>query len=464
MIFRRFITFFHVWTRFFFLWIGQITGLRRLYHWMFFRHIRYEKMTMPKIMRRVFEELGPTYIKLGQMVASSPGLFPIRYAEEFKKCLDRVPSFPTDLAYRIIEEGLGKPVGEIFASIDEVPIAAASIAQVHGAVLKSGEDVVIKIQRPRIRERVLADMRIMGFWAKVIERTVPRVELANPVGIIEDFRATLLEEIDFRKEAANMDEFNRFFHEVGETHLAAPKVYWELTSERVLTMERFYGFKADDIEQVKRLGLDSERYLRIGVRGWLMTLLLDGFFHGDIHAGNLMYLPDRDQLGFIDFGIIGRFTQKQRLQVLRYILSFTARDFRSLADLMVEMGAAPPDVDRDSFARDMDAAFAPLLEKNIAEIRYEEVLPSVLRGATKYRVRLPREFILILKQLLYFDRYSKLTAPNLNVFSDLYLVDFLFNPMAARYGINMNELAGFFMAIQQRIAEQQARKNSAQLG
>lgn len=453
LVFRRFLTFFRVWVKYFFLWLAQVTGLRRLHHALLSRGDPYEKLTLPSILRQVFEELGPTYIKLGQMVASSPGLFPRRYADEFKKCLDRVPPFPTEEAYRILEADLGKPPGEVYAAIEDIPIAAASIAQVHGAVLRTGEDVVIKIQRPSIRSRVLADMKIMGFGARVLEKLVRRVELANPVGIIEDFRATILEEIDFRKEAARMEEFNRFFREVGETHLVAPRVYWEHTSERVLTMERFYGFKADDIEQVRRLGIDTERYLRIGIRGWLMTLLLRGFFHGDVHAGNLMYLPDRDQIGLIDFGIVGRFDDTQRMQILRYILSFFARDFRALADLMVEMGAAPTDVDRDAFARDMDAAFAPVLEMSISEIKYEDLIPTVIRGALKYNVRLPREFILILKQLLYFDRYAKLTAPKLNVFTDLYLVDFLFWPNAARYGIDIGAIAGIFQAWQERIAQ-----------
>jgi predicted unusual protein kinase regulating ubiquinone biosynthesis (AarF/ABC1/UbiB family) len=451
-ILRRFLTFARVWTTYFFVWLAEILGLRRLYHLMFFSRLPYERMTAPKIMRRVFEELGPTYIKLGQMIASSPGLFPLRYAEEFKKCLDRVPPIPTADAYRIIEEELGRPPEKIFAHIDEVPLAAASIAQVHAAVLPSGEEVVVKIQRPRIHERVIADMAIMGFFARMIEKTVRRVELANPVGIVEDFRATLLGEIDFRREAANMEEFNRILADAGETQVVAPRVCWELTSERVLTMERFFGLKADDVAEIRRLGLDTERNLRVGLRGWLLTLLLYGFFHGDVHAGNLLYLPERNQVGVIDFGIIGRFDDAQRLQILRYILSFTARDFRGLADLMVEMGAAPPTVDRENFARDMDAAFAPLLEKSIADIRYEEVLPTILRGALRYDVRLPREFILILKQLLYFDRYAKLTAPNLNVFTDLYLVDFLFTPLAARHGIEATQLAGLFLAVQARAA------------
>lgn len=457
LILRRFLTFARVWSKYFFVWLGQLTGLRRLYHWLFFRRLPYEKMTLPKLTRRVFEELGPTYLKLGQMVASSPGLFPKRYAEEFKRCLDRVPPFSTEEAYRIIQEQLGRPPREVFASIEEVPLAAASIAQVHGAVLKTGEEVVVKIQRPRIRERVVADMAIMRAGARVIERTVRRVELANPVGIIDDFRTTLLQEIDFRQEAANMEAFNRFLAEVEETRLVAPRVYWDYTRERVLTMERFYGIKADDVESVRRLGLDSEKYLRIGMRGWLMSLLLYGFFHGDVHAGNLMYLPEREQVGLIDFGIIGRFSDVQRLQIMRFILTFTARDFRTLADLMVELGAAPPDVDRDAFGQDLDKVFAPVLEKSIAEIKYEEILPSLLSGATKYQVRLPREFILVLKQLLYFDRYSKLTAPDLNVFTDLYLVDFLFSPMAARYGIDLEQVSTLLLAIQQRIAERATR-------
>ncbi|MCA9519916.1 MAG: AarF/ABC1/UbiB kinase family protein [Myxococcales bacterium] len=442
----------HLFIRFF-----QLVGLRWLFWKIAHSNEPYERINGPIFLRRVFEDLGPTYIKLGQLIASSPGLFPEAYAKEFQKCLDRVPPISTETAKSIIAQGLGKPYTEIFATFEDEPIAAASIAQVHGATLADGSDVVVKIQRPQIHDRVVADVAIMRRAASIGQRFSKQLQLSNAVGIIDDFHRTILEELDFRKEGRNMDEFNEIVHTHGMAELVAPKVYWDYTGELVLTMERFHGFKADDVEKIREFGIDSEKYLRTGLRGWMLTVMLYGFFHGDVHAGNLMFLPDTKRIGFLDFGIIGRFTDEQRMQVLKYILLFVTQDWEGLAHQMVEMGSAPKDVPIKEFAAGMAKTYEPLMSKSLADIKYQEVLPNITRYALKYGVRIPNEFILILKQLLYFDRYAKLTAPKLNVFSDLYLVDFLFTPEAMKRGMDMNQI----MPILQRIQQLQAQQSAA---
>ena len=382
--------------------------------------LRGEKGVAPTMLRRAFEDLGPTYIKLGQIVASSFGLFPKRYVTEFQRCLDRVRPFEYEQVERIVKSELGDTVEGVYASFERAPLASASIAQVHAATLGGGREVVVKIQRPGIDERVDADVGILHICASALS-LVPTAELANPVGIIEDFDATIHEELDFAREAANMDEFNRMMKELGHEDIVAPRVVWPLSSRRVLTMERFYGVRVDDVEAIRARDLDAEAKLVHGLRAWFQCMIIYGFFHGDVHAGNLMLLDD-GRLGFLDFGIIGRFSDTQRRQVTDYIVSFATADYARLAEVMLAMGSIAAHVDRDDLAKDLAVAYAPILSKSFGELKYGELLPGILRVAVKHRMRLPNEFVLVTKQMLFFDRYAKLLAPKLNLFTDPRLV------------------------------------------
>jgi predicted unusual protein kinase regulating ubiquinone biosynthesis (AarF/ABC1/UbiB family) len=363
-----------------------------------------------------------------------------------------VPPFATRTALAIVAEDLGKPTSEVFSRFEEEPIAAASIAQVHGATLLDGVEVVVKIQRPGIPQRIGPDMFFLRLGARLLTAVSERARLSNVVGIVNDFEETLHKELDFRTEAQNMDEFNDIMSKNGVDEVVAPRVHWDYTTRRVLVMQRFYGIKADDIEAARRLGIDSEYYLRVGMRAWMLSVLLRGFFHGDVHAGNLMLLTEERKVGFLDFGIIGRFTDERRKTVMRYILAFAAQDFGEVAKILVELGSVSSTVDTAAFASDIEAIYSPLFAKGLGEINYGEILPKITRVSLQYGVSLPQEFVLILKQLLYFDRYAKLAAPNLNVFSDIYLVNFLFTPAAAEAGIDIQQIMGFLMAVQARNA------------
>jgi len=435
----------------FWAWVYSKTGLRRLVWWLFLRHREYEPLTNERIVRLTFEAMGPTFIKLGQVVASSPGLFPRRYSDEFQRCLDRVQPFPSDRAQAIIARDLGEPLDALFESFEVDPLGSASIAQVHGATLKGGREVVVKVQRPGIRPVVDADLWWMRRGAWLTELLFKGARLANMSGVIADFDRTIHEELDFRQEANNLREFNRLMAKYGVEDVRAPIPEDDLVTERVLVMERFVGFKADDVEGILGAGIDPEVYLRRGLRAWLMTMMLDGFFHGDAHAGNLMMMPDGPSVGLLDFGIIGRFDLEQRHQVMRYVLAFSAKDYEALSDVMLEIGAIErKNLDREALVADLERVYSPLVDKSMAEIHYEELLPDITKVAYRYGIKLPSEFLLILKQLLFFDRYAKLAAPDLNVFSDFYLVDFLFSPLAMQAGLDFNVLMPLLKKIQAR--------------
>jgi predicted unusual protein kinase regulating ubiquinone biosynthesis (AarF/ABC1/UbiB family) len=370
----------------------------------------------PAAVRRAFEELGPTYIKLGQLVASSHGMFPERYCQEFRKCLDRVKPFSYEEVQRTLRAELGREPSEMFAWIDHEPLASASIAQVHAARLFDGQEVVVKVQRPNIRAIVEADLRVLRLVAKA-GKFAPHGELANPEGIVEDFDATIHEELDFRLEAESMREFNRIMAERGQTRVAAPRVIDGLSTERVLVMERFFGHRVDDAEQLKTAD-DVEARLLLGMRAWFQCLILHGFFHGDVHAGNLMALSD-GRVGFLDFGIVGRFTPERRRQVTDYLLAFATGDFVRLAETMVAMGSIDPaGIDMAALANDLRDAYEPILSNDAAPAKYADIIPTILRTGVKHGMRLPRDFVLVAKQMVYFDRYAKLLAPGLNVFRD----------------------------------------------
>ena len=399
-------------------WVGFKAGLRMLV-----ARLRGKRGASPEILRHAFEELGPTYVKLGQLVASSQGLFPEAYCAEFRKCLDRVRPFAYADVQRTLRAELGRDPDELFAWIDPEPLASASIAQVHAARLRGGQQVVIKVQRPDIGAIVEADLRVLRAGARLLALS-PHGELANPVGIVEDFEANIREELDFRLEAANMAEFNRIMAAHGHAQVAAPRAVDGLATPRVLVMERFFGCRVDDVEQLRAANVDGEERLLLGMRAWFQCMILHGFFHGDVHAGNLMALSD-GRIGFLDFGIVGRFARERREQVTDYLLAFASGDFRKLAEVMAAMGAVGKAVDLDALARDLGTAYEPLLAQSLSAIKYADLIPAILRVSLRHGMRMPRDFVLVTKQMLYFDRYAKLLAPELNVFRDPRIVSAL---------------------------------------
>jgi predicted unusual protein kinase regulating ubiquinone biosynthesis (AarF/ABC1/UbiB family) len=400
-------------------WFLDVIRLRPL--WFKITGRRYAKMTRPLAMRLFAEDMGPTFLKFGQIVASSSGMFPDRYVAEFQKCLDRVRPFGFDEVQAIIRSELGDEKAAELISIEPKPLASASIAQVHTAELSDGTKVVIKVQRPGIQQRIGADMRIMRAAAVVATKLVRDAELANPIGIVDDFSETLHEELDFRLEARNLDRFNEIMTELGHTNIRAPVPHWDYTTGKVLVMERFFGNRVDEVEAIAERGIDAEGALVQGLRGWFQCVVFYGFFHGDVHAGNLMLL-DNDDLGFLDFGIVGRFDDEQRRLVTDYIIAFATGDYRRLGEIILEMGGVPEGLDMAKFVADLEETYKPMLTKAFSELNYAELLPGIQKVATRHRMIMPKEFVLITKQMLYFDRYAKLLAPKLNIFNDPRLI------------------------------------------
>lgn len=382
-------------------------------------------------LRQSFEDLGPTYVKLAQLVASSPGLFPDVLADELRACLDSVPPVPYRDIVEVIEVDLGAHHDELFASFDREPIASASIAQVHAATLHDGSDVVVKVQRPGIGRLLDSDLRILLKLAKGLDKVSSKGRMANPVAVVEDFATTLSEELNFMIEARSMERFGEIIA-ASQTPggVRVPGVHWELTSPRVLTMERIHGYKIDDLVELRATGWDLGAALKRGVRAWLEAALEHGFFHGDVHAGNLM-LDTEGAVVYLDFGICGSFDDKTRDIVRRGLPALlVSGDFEAVAQAIFDMGAVLNPTSLEESAKDIAEIVEPILGRPLSEISYGQVLIDIVRIGTRYEVRLPRELVLVAKQLLYFERYAKLMAPDWAILADPELLAFLFGDMA----------------------------------
>ncbi len=407
-------------------------GVRRLAFVVTGRGARYERLSGPVALRRAFEILGPTYVKLGQLVASGEALFPQRYSEEFRTLLDRVPPFSYAEVEATIEGELGTPVDQAFASLEKEPMAAASIAQVHAATLADGSEVVVKVQRPGIGEQAAADVVLMRLFASLAQRLSLHARRANVLAVIEDFETNLVEELDFENETARMREFNEVMRAMGNQSVAAPVVHGELSTSRVLTMERFRGWRLDDTEAILASGYDAEERLLTGIRAWFQTLILRGFFHGDVHAGNFMLLHD-GRIGYLDFGIVGVFEEAQKRNVIEYVLGFQQRDFMRVAGAMVQMGTVddPDDVEMDRLGADLGVVFEPMLDPDEG-FKMRDLVPSLIRVSRAHGLRMPRDLVLVTKQLVYLDRYTRaIGGAKMNVLTDQRLTNLIMQDMLA---------------------------------
>lgn len=422
--------------------VGQTTGTlaKQGFGWLLG-----DRAPVPALLRQTFEELGATYIKLGQFIASSPSLFPPEYVEEFQKCLDRTDPLPFKTIEGILKKELGADLQQIFQEIDEKPLASASIAQVHAARLRTGEDVVIKVQKPGVADVLLTDLNFLYVQAKLLEFFAPGFARTSLSGIVTDIQKTMLEECDFLNEARNIREFRDFLESSGLTDQAtAPRVYDRYTTLKVLTMERFHGVPLTDLQSIRKYTAHPERTLIAALNTWFASLMGCETFHADVHAGNLMVLTD-GRVGFIDFGIVGRIRKETWLSMNGLMQSMATKDFPLMARSLAGIGATADaaEIDFDQFARDLENLFnsleqidLPLPDPNHPERfrpgatpfetnpfagqeqQMNRLLIDIVELGERHGIRFPREFALLMKQFLYFDRYVQILAPGMDMFGD----------------------------------------------
>lgn len=369
----------------------------------------------PEQLRKAFSELGPSFIKLAQILSSRPDLITKRYADEFKKLQDRVPPFPTEDAIRIIEQETGHKLDEIMVEFDRMPIAAASIAQVFRGRLIDGSDIIIKVQRPYIREQIETDIGILTYAANLLEKYVPESSFFNPSGIVEEFSKTVRKELDFLEEARNCMRFRKNFEQVPDVYI--PLIYAEHTTEKVLFMERIDGVRIDDISNISLQGLDRKHLAKVGVNAYFKMILEDGFFHADPHPGNIFAMPT-GQIGFMDFGMVGRVSPELRETLASTFLALINKDFDRLIDQYLELGLVPEHVDfelfRKEFKADLSDFFEPLYGLALKEINFADYLDTVTHIAIKHRMKIPSDLLLVNKAMLVLENLGRELDPEFN--------------------------------------------------
>lgn len=374
-----------------------------------------------------FEKLGPAFVKLGQLMASSPGVFPEPLADACQRTLDEVPPFDSATARRIIEEDLGRPPEEIFRFFDDRPLSAASIGQVHACVLPDGRQAVVKLQRPGVRELMTADLRILWRIAKLAERW-DWLSSADPVAIIEDTAYVNFQELVPALEATRQAEFRDNIGHFGDNaNITAPEVYWTHCGPRIICMQRMTGTPLDEFEAMARQGIDGELMLRWGAKVWIESVCVHGPFHGDMHAGNIWFLPD-GRASFLDFGIMGELTPEYR-EVIKDIL-YTCMidgDFTRIARAYRTVGVFPDDVGTDEeLGSRLSMILGPMLQAGIGGMNLGEMLRMSIDLMDGYGAKGPRELVLVAKQLAYMERYAKGMAPDYRIIQDLYLIKNIF--------------------------------------
>src|ERR687894_221840 len=369
-------------------------------------------------LRLAAEKLGPTYIKLGQIISSGEGIFPAELVEQFKLCRDRVPAEPFRVVREVIEADLGRPLDDVFRWVDRTPLAAASIAQVHAATLRTGESVVVKVQRPSVARLVRDDLRVMAWLAPKLVGRIPITALANPPALVELFAQTIAEELDFRLEAENMLDVARTFAELGQRGYVIPRPHPTLVTWRVLVMERLDGFRFDDVAGMHGAGVDTQAVVRTGMIGFIEGAILHGIFHGDLHGGNLFVLPD-GRTALLDFGITGRLDETKRVAFLRLLMAGSANDVVSQLTALRDLGVLPPEADLDQVVTELKLDQPPVDPTAISGEQLVSELQQMIKALLGLGARMPKGLMLFVKNMVFLDGAIASLAPDLDLFGEI---------------------------------------------
>jgi predicted unusual protein kinase regulating ubiquinone biosynthesis (AarF/ABC1/UbiB family) len=367
-------------------------------------------------LRELLTKLGPAYIKIGQALSTRPDLVPPIYLEELTKLQDQLPPFPNEIAYQFIEEELGNIPEEIYSELSAEPIAAASLGQVYKGKLKTGEEVAIKVQRPDLRERITIDLYILRKLAGWVQKNVRRVR-SDLVGILDELGDRIFEEMDYIHEGENAERFFELYGHIPDIYV--PKIYWEYTNRRVLTMEWINGIKLTQTKEIKELGIDARYLIEVGVQCSLRQLLEHGFFHADPHPGNLLATFD-GKLAYLDFGMMSEIKPPQRYGLIEAIVHVVNRDFDLLAQDYVKLEFLSPETDLTPIVPAFAKVFANAQGASVAELNIKSITDDLSALMYEYPFRVPPYYALIIRSLVTLEGIAIYIDPNFKVLSEAY--------------------------------------------
>ncbi|MBI5206237.1 MAG: AarF/ABC1/UbiB kinase family protein [Candidatus Firestonebacteria bacterium] len=373
-----------------------------------------KKLSMPERLRLAFEELGPTFVKLGQLLSTRPDYIPNEYIQEFKKLQDNVPPFHHSEIEKIIKKEYGPDaaVENVFKEFNNKPIAAASVAQVHIATLHSGEEVAVKIQRPNIEKIIRQDIRILYRIASMIEHNFEESKLFDPKGLVNEFEKTILKELDFVTEASSIEKFKVNFKNFHDIYI--PAVYWDYTTSQILVIERIHGIELDEVDKMLAQGQDPKKVASIGLNCFCKQIMEDGFFHADPHPGNSMVMSD-GRVALIDFGITGYLDNDLMENIANIFIGYSEHDYEKLVETFFSMGLLNEESDITLFKQDLKDVSEPFYGRSLNHINIKDIFDKIIQLCLKHNIKLPRDLLLLLKTFLQIESLGRKLDPETSV-------------------------------------------------
>ena len=367
-------------------------------------------------LRLALEALGPIFVKFGQVLSTRRDLLPPDIADELAKLQDQVPPFPADEALAEIRKAYGKPAAEVFAEFDPVPVASASVAQVHLARLFDGREVAVKILRPNMRGVIDYDLSLMDTLASLVEKVWSDGKRLKPREVVAEFAKYLRDELDLMREAANCSQLRRNFD--GSTLLLVPEVHWDWCTSSVMVMERMHGIRISETEALVAAGVDLKALSRAGVEIFFTQVFRDGFFHADMHPGNIFVATEGEKHGryiALDFGIVGTLTDVDKNYLAQNFLAFFRRDYKRVAQAHIEAGWAPADTRVDEFEAAIRAVCEPIFDRPLHEISFGKVLLRLFQTSRRFNVEIQPQLVMLQKTLLNIEGLGRQLDPNLDL-------------------------------------------------
>lgn len=363
-------------------------------------------------LRKALEELGPIFVKFGQIVSTRPDLLPEDIADELSKLQDRVPPFPGEQAVTIVEQAYGVPINEVFTDFDRTPIASASVAQVHFARLPDGSEVAVKVLRPGIERVVARDVAVLYTMAGLATRYSSDARRLRPAEVVDEFNKTLQDELDLRREAANASQLRANF--LDSDMLYVPRIYWDQTRRTVMVMERISGIPISNVEALKAAGVDMRRLAHNGVKIFFTQAFRDGFFHADMHPGNI-FVTVEGQYRAVDFGIMGSLGEQDKRYLAENFLAFFNRDYRAVAEAHIRAGWVPPGTRVDEFEAAIRAVCEPIFAKPIKDISFGRLLLHLFQTARRFDMEVQPQLVLLQKTLFNIEGLGRRLYPELDL-------------------------------------------------
>jgi len=369
-------------------------------------------------LRRALEELGPIFVKFGQAVSTRRDLLPTDIADQLAMLQDQVPPFPGSTARALIEQAYGQPLAEVFESFDEIPLAAASIAQVHAARLPGGQEVVVKVLRPEMRAVIERDLEVLHALADLAQRYSREARRLRPREIVSEYQKTVLDELDLMREAANASQLKRNF--AGSDLLYVPEVYWDYCRNDVMVMERIHGVPISDLKRLKAVGTDIRQLAENGVRIFFTQVFRHNFFHADMHPGNIFVLvddPRRPRYAAVDFGIVGTLDPRDQHYLAENFMAVFERDYRRVALLHLESGWVPPGTRIDEMESAVRTVCEPIFDRPLKDISFGRILLRLFEISRRFNMQIQPQLILLQKTLLNVEGLGRDLYPDLDVWN-----------------------------------------------